>query len=122
MDGDGHEKSVIEKMVDKINEAVENLVNTASKAAMKALEPETPKNAGQPIASLPLAGDSAGKIAKQAPKKSAANKTDSKSKKASKKSAGKATKKQTAKKQTTRTAARKSAQKARKRKARKSKR
>src|SRR3982074_595399 len=57
MDGDKQEKSAIEKMVDKINDAVENLVNTASEAAMKALEPETPKSAAQPIASLPLAGD-----------------------------------------------------------------
>jgi hypothetical protein len=57
MDGDKQEKSAIEKMVDKINDAVENLVNTASEAAMKALEPEPPKNAAQPIASVPLAGD-----------------------------------------------------------------
>jgi hypothetical protein len=55
---DKEEKSVIEQMVDKINDAVENLVNTASEAAMKALEPEPlKKNEEQPIASLPLAGD-----------------------------------------------------------------
>jgi hypothetical protein len=55
---DKEEKSVIEQMVDKINDAVENLVNTASEAAMKALEPELPKkDEEQPVASLPLAGD-----------------------------------------------------------------
>ena len=38
--GDDNEKSVIEKMVDKVNDAVANIVNTASAAAMKAMEPE----------------------------------------------------------------------------------
>jgi hypothetical protein len=37
---DDKEKSAIEKMVDKVNDAVENIVNTASAAAMKAMEPE----------------------------------------------------------------------------------
>jgi hypothetical protein len=37
---DDKEKSAIEKMIDKVNDAVENMVNTASAAAMKAMEPE----------------------------------------------------------------------------------
>jgi hypothetical protein len=57
MDDCKQEKSAIEKMVDRINDAVESIVNTASEAAMKAMEPESPKTAEQPIASLPLAGD-----------------------------------------------------------------
>jgi hypothetical protein len=38
---DDNEKSVIEKMVDKVNDAVANIVNTAAAAAMKAMEPES---------------------------------------------------------------------------------
>lgn len=37
---DDKEKSAIEKMIDKVNDAVENIANTVSAAAMKALEPE----------------------------------------------------------------------------------
>jgi len=37
---DDKEKSAIEKMIDKVNDAVENIANTASAAAMKAMEPE----------------------------------------------------------------------------------
>src|ERR1700738_1463195 len=33
-------KSAIEKMIDKVNDAVENIANTASAVAMKAIEPE----------------------------------------------------------------------------------
>ena len=33
---DDNEKSVIEKMVDKVNDAVANIINTASTAAMRA--------------------------------------------------------------------------------------
>jgi hypothetical protein len=33
-------KSAIEKMIDKVNDAVECIANTASAAAMKAMEPE----------------------------------------------------------------------------------
>ena len=56
MDGD-KEKSGIEKMIDKINDAVESIVNIAAEAAIKALEPDTPKNTEQPIASFPQAAD-----------------------------------------------------------------
>jgi hypothetical protein len=37
---DDKDKSAIEKMIDKVNDAVENIANTASAAAMKAMEPE----------------------------------------------------------------------------------
>jgi hypothetical protein len=37
---DDKEKTAIEKMIDKVNDAVENIANTASAAAMKAMEPE----------------------------------------------------------------------------------
>jgi hypothetical protein len=37
---DDKEKSAIEKMIDKVNDAVENIANTASAVAMKAMEPE----------------------------------------------------------------------------------
>jgi hypothetical protein len=37
---DDKEKSAIEKIIDKVNNAVENMVITASAAAMKAMEPE----------------------------------------------------------------------------------
>jgi hypothetical protein len=37
---DDKEKSAIEKMIDKVNDAVENIANTVSAAAMKAMEPE----------------------------------------------------------------------------------
>ena len=37
---DDKEKSAIEKMIDKVNDAVESIANTASAAAMKAMEPE----------------------------------------------------------------------------------
>ena len=37
---DDEEKSAIEKMIDKVNDAVENIANTVSAAAMKAMEPE----------------------------------------------------------------------------------
>ena len=35
---DDDEKSAIEKMIDKVNDAVENIANTASAAAMEAME------------------------------------------------------------------------------------
>jgi hypothetical protein len=38
MDNEG--KISIEKMIDKVNDAVESIANTASAAAMKAMEPE----------------------------------------------------------------------------------
>ena len=38
---DDNEKTVIEKMVDKVNDAIANIVNTASAAAMKAMVPES---------------------------------------------------------------------------------
>jgi len=37
---DDKDKSAIEKMIDKVNDAVENIANTASAAAMKAMELE----------------------------------------------------------------------------------
>lgn len=37
---DDKEKSAIEKIIDKVNDAVESIANTASAAAMKAMEPE----------------------------------------------------------------------------------
>ncbi len=51
MDDDKDEKSIIEKMVQRVNTAVENIVNTASAAAMQSME-QQPKKAEQPIASL----------------------------------------------------------------------
>ena len=40
MDND-NQKSVVEKLVDKVNDTVANIVNTAAAAAMKAMEPES---------------------------------------------------------------------------------
>ena len=152
MDDGKQEKTAIEKMVDRINDAVESIVNTASEAAMKAMEPESPKTAEQPIASLPLAGD--GLVSDPflttlpvAPAPAARKRAGSKkaAKKSAKKPAGKTTKKaptrsaanksnkkskkasknsakKIAKKKTAKKAVRKSAKKASKRKARKSKR
>jgi ribosomal protein S10 len=37
---DDNQKSVVEKLVDKVNDTVANIVNTAAAAAMKAMEPE----------------------------------------------------------------------------------
>ena len=37
---DDDKKSAIEKMIDKVNDAVENIANTASALAMTAMEPE----------------------------------------------------------------------------------
>jgi hypothetical protein len=37
---DDKEKSAIEKMIDKVNDAVESIANTASAVAIKAMEPE----------------------------------------------------------------------------------
>ena len=56
MGGGEDEKSVIARMVDKVNSAVENIVNNASAAAMQSME-QTPRKTEQPIASLPPAGD-----------------------------------------------------------------
>jgi hypothetical protein len=47
MDDDKEEKSIIEKMVDKINDAVENIANTASAAAAYAMESNAEKMAGK---------------------------------------------------------------------------
>ena len=62
MDGDrqengSDEKSVIGKMVDRVSEAVENIVNTASAAAMQAMEQQPSKATEQPITPVLLAGD-----------------------------------------------------------------
>ena len=37
---DEKEKTAIEEVIDKVNDAVENIANTASAVAMKAMEPE----------------------------------------------------------------------------------
>jgi hypothetical protein len=45
---DKEEKSLVEKVVDKINDAVENIANTASAAAAYAMESSAEKMAGKP--------------------------------------------------------------------------
>jgi hypothetical protein len=54
---DDKEKSAIEKMVDKVNDAVENIVNTASAAAMKAMEPKPSKPGEEAITYMRMDGD-----------------------------------------------------------------
>jgi len=54
---DDKEKNVIEKLVDKINDAVESIATTASDALQQAMEPEPVKPDEQPIAYMPMAGD-----------------------------------------------------------------
>lgn len=53
---DDKEKSLVEKMVHKINAAVENIANTASDAAKHAMEPQ-PVKPGEPVVLVPMAGD-----------------------------------------------------------------
>jgi hypothetical protein len=55
MDND-KDKSLIEKMVNKINDVVENIVTTASDAAQHAMEPE-PIKPGEQVVFMPMAGD-----------------------------------------------------------------
>jgi hypothetical protein len=47
----------IEKLVDKINDAVENITTTVSDAVQHAMEPDPVKPAEQPVAYMPMAGD-----------------------------------------------------------------
>jgi hypothetical protein len=53
---DDKEKSLVEKMVDKINDVVENIANTASDAARHAMEPQ-PVKPGEQVVFMPMAGD-----------------------------------------------------------------
>src|ERR1700737_4600498 len=103
---DDKEKAAIEKMIDKVNDAVENIVNTASAAAMKAMEPESDPErvAGKTTeqVSFPEATDAtavpAPLFAAPAKKKRALPKKTVAKVVAPKKSAKKSTKKKTAKK------------------------
>jgi cell division septation protein DedD len=103
---DDKEKSAIEKMIDKVNDAVENMVITASAAAMKAMEPEPDPEqvAGTTNEQvyIPEATDAAAVpaplFAAPAKKKRALPKTTAVKATAPKKSAKKSTRKKTAKK------------------------
>jgi hypothetical protein len=106
---DDNENSIIEKMVDKVNDAVANIINTASAAAMKAMVPESdPERVAGTIneqAYIPEATDAAAVpaplFAAPAKKKRALPKTTAVKAAAPKKSAKKSTKKKTAKKTAT---------------------
>jgi hypothetical protein len=54
---DDRDKNLVEKLVDKINDVVEKIVTTPSDAAQHAMESDVKKMSGQPIASMPMAGD-----------------------------------------------------------------
>jgi hypothetical protein len=54
---DDKDKNVIESLVDKINDAVENITTTASEALQNAMEPDPVKPGEQPVAFMPMAGD-----------------------------------------------------------------
>jgi hypothetical protein len=54
---DDKDKNVIESLVDKINDAVENITTTASEALQHAMEPDPVKPGEQPVAFMPMAGD-----------------------------------------------------------------
>jgi hypothetical protein len=106
---DDNKKSVIEKMADKVNDAVANIVNTAAAAAMKAMEPESnpERVAGTTNEQvyIPEVTDAAAVpaplFATPAKKKRALPKTTSIKAAAPKKSARKSTKTKTAKKTAT---------------------
>jgi hypothetical protein len=103
------EKSAIEKIVDKVNDAVEHIANTASAAAMKAMEPDPdPKQVAGTTNEqvyIPEATDAAAApaplFAAPAKKKRALPKTTAVKAVAPKKSAKKSTKKKAAKKTAT---------------------
>jgi hypothetical protein len=92
---DDKEKSVIEKMIDKVNDAVENIANTASAAAMKAMEaePDPKQVAGtnNEQVYIPEATDAAPLFAAPAKKKRALPKTAAVKAAAPRKSAKKST-------------------------------
>jgi hypothetical protein len=106
---DDKDKSAIEKMIDKVNDAVENIANTASAAAMKAMEPEPdPKQVAGTTNEqvyIPEATDAAAApaplFAAPARKKRALPTTTAVKAVAPKKSAKKSTKKKAAKKTAT---------------------
>jgi len=105
---DDKEKSAIEKMIDKVNHAVENIVNTGSAAAMKSMAvPDPAQVAGTTNEQvyIPEATDAAAVPAPlfvaPAKKKRALPKTTAVKAAAPKKSAKKSTKKKTAKKTAT---------------------
>jgi hypothetical protein len=54
---DKEEKNLIEKMVDKINDVVENIANTASDAAAHMMESDANNISAQPL--IPVAADAA---------------------------------------------------------------
>lgn len=120
--GDDKDKSVIEKLVDKINDTVENIVTTASDALNHAMEPE-PLEPGDKVLFVPMAGDGVDPMMPQVPaviptKKRKASK---KPKPTPKKAATKKTAKKSAKK-SVKKAVKKAAKKAVKTKSKKSKR
>ena len=108
MDND-NQKSVVEKLVDKVNDTVANIVNTAAAAAMKAMEPEPDPaqvaGATNEQGYIPEATDTAAVpgplFAAPAKKKRALPKTTAVKAAAPKKSAKKSTKKKIAKKTAT---------------------
>src|ERR1700694_2401337 len=114
---DDNEKTVIEKMVDKVNDAIANIVNTASAAAMKAMVPESdPERVAGTTnekAYIPEAPDAAAVpaplFAAPAKKKRALPRTTAVRAAAPKKSAKKSAKKKTAKKTATKASKKKAA-------------
>jgi hypothetical protein len=62
----GGDKNVIEQLVDKINDAVENMATTASEALQHAMEPEPEKPGGRSVALMPMAGGGDGLLAETA--------------------------------------------------------
>ncbi len=52
---DDKDKIAIEKLVDKINDAVENMTTTVSDAVQHAMEPDPVKPGEQPVAYMPMA-------------------------------------------------------------------
>jgi hypothetical protein len=113
---DDKDKNVIEKLVDKINDAVENIATTASAALQHAMEADRVKP-GEQVVFMPVAGDglidplmpSAPMMPVVIPKKKrkpVAKRTSAKTppKKATAKTAGKSSSKKAAKKAAKKTA------------------
>ena len=110
---DDEEKNVIEKLVDKINDVVENMATTASEALQHAMEPEPEKPDEQAVAFMPMAGDGLVAGTAMPPLVIVPRRKKSISKKAPAKSAKKATKK-SGKKTVSKSSAKKKDAKARK--------
>ncbi|MGZ4965217.1 MAG: hypothetical protein ACXWC8_21895 [Limisphaerales bacterium] len=54
---DDKDKNVIEKLVDQINDAIENIATTASEALRHAMEAEPEKAGERTVAFMPIVGD-----------------------------------------------------------------